>query len=483
MRQAQDMTTATLMTPLDRYITTARAAGCPADQLRNFRRGEYVAQPKQLAFSAAARECDDPNGPTRVVMGGSRGTAKSHAALSQVGLDDCQRVPGLKWLFLRNIGKAARESFEDLIHKVLTAAPGHYIPSRSRFVFDNTSFILLGGFRTESDIDSYLGIEYDGMVIEDAHLIGQSKLDKLFGSLRTSKTNWRPRAYLTCNPGGIGHGHLKRMFVEPWRAGRETDSRYIHTIPGDNKFIDKEYYKYLSGLTGWLRRVWFDGDWDVMAGQFFTNFSYDTHVLLSARWPFQLIPRTWPVWGSLDYGYNHPTSAHLYTQGDGVIYTVGEHWAQRTPIKHHAAALKELCNRWGRVPRVWYAGHDCFAKRQDESEDPTIAQKYEAEGITLEPANINRITGAAEMLDRLGEPEQGITPRWYIFDACPRLIECIPAMEHDPHRPEDVLKVDIDENGQGGDDCYDDARMGIMAVARGAGGLTVGSSPIQDYRG
>ena len=35
---------------------------------------------------------------------------------------------------------------------------------------------------------------------------------------------------------------------------------------------------------------------------------------------------------------------------------------------------------------------------------------------------------------------------------CGRLVETLPAMQHDPHRPEDVLKVDCDEDGVGGDD-------------------------------
>jgi hypothetical protein len=39
------------------------------------------------------------------------------------------------------------------------------------------------------------------------------------------------------------------------------------------------------------------------------------------------------------------------------------------------------------------------------------------------------------------------------------LHECLPALQHDPHRPEDVLKVDADEEGNGGDDAGD--RSGI----------------------
>jgi hypothetical protein len=39
-----------------------------------------------------------------------------------------------------------------------------------------------------------------------------------------------------------------------------------------------------------------------------------------------------------------------------------------------------------------------------------------------------------------------------------RLLDCIPAMQHDPNRPEDVLKVDADEEGVGGDDAADALR-------------------------
>jgi phage terminase large subunit len=66
------------------------------------------------------------------------------------------------------------------------------------------------------------------------------------------------------------------------------------------------------------------------------------------------------------------------------------------------------------------------------------------------------------MLRRLGNAEAGIEPTWLIWDTCPRLVETIPAMQHDPHRVEDVLKVDADPEGKNGDDPYDGARYGIM---------------------
>lgn len=36
------------------------------------------------------------------------------------------------------------------------------------------------------------------------------------------------------------------------------------------------------------------------------------------------------------------------------------------------------------------------------------------------------------------------------------------AMQHDPHRVEDVLKVEADPEGKNGDDPYDSARYGVM---------------------
>ena len=52
-----------------------------------------------------------------------------------------------------------------------------------------------------------------------------------------------------------------------------------------------------------------------------------------------------------------------------------------------------------------------------------------------------------------------------IHPRCARLIETLPRMQHDEHRPEDVLKVDCDEEGNGGDDAYDAFRYGVMEGA------------------
>ena len=45
-------------------------------------------------------------------------------------------------------------------------------------------------------------------------------------------------------------------------------------------------------------------------------------------------------------------------------------------------------------------------------------------------------------------------------------METLPSLQHDPNRPEDVLKVDADEDGGGGDDAADALRYLVATKGR-----------------
>jgi phage terminase large subunit len=450
--------------PLELFFRQARAAGCPQDQVERFVQALYLPQPKQLDIHAAARECDYEGGPEYVGSGGTRGQAKSHAVLGQVCIDDCQRYPGLKWLYLRKLQRKAGEQLDDLVRKVLVEVPYEF--PQGMLKFPNGSRVVIGGFKDERDIDNYIGIEYDGIVVEDATTITKAKIDQIFGSLRTSKVGWRPRAYLSFNPGGVGHAWAKKMFFDPWQAKRETVTRFIHVTMGDNKFINPGYERYLNSLTGWLRRAWRDGDFSISAGQYFVNFA-DAHVI----GPFRIDPRGATWWLAMDYGFVHWNVTYLLAQVGEKIYIVDEHAARRQLVKENAAGIKAMLERNGSPwPRSFVAGHDVFAQRGTEL---TIAQQYEQYGFNLTPAKTDRVNGAGRMSELLGKPrpeggEEAIEPRLYIFNRCARLIECLPRMQHDPARGEDVLKVDCNsDTGEGGDDPYDAARYGLMEAEGG----------------
>lgn len=452
---------------LERLLRQAKAAGCPRDQIERFLAAGYVPLPKQLLFHAAARQADQPSAADKIALGGARGPGKSHAIFAQIALDDCQRQPGLRVLFLRKVGKAARESADALRNKVLKNVPHVFNRQEGIIKFPNGSTIITGHFQHEKDIEQYIGLEYEVLAIEEYTQLSKTKIEMIRGSRRSSKPGWRPRDYISTNPGGIGHTHFKADFVEPARRGREKDTRFFDATYKDNPWLDAGYIAYLKSLTGILGRMWRDGDWDVGAGQYFVHWDYSQHMI--SKWPYWPIPAHWDVWAGFDYGFGHPTSVHFFTQVNTIIYTIAEHIKPYWLPKQHAAALREIAQKIGRDIRhiTFYAGHDCFSR---ESSGRTIAEQYADEGINLVPANVNREQGAAAMLERLGDPREGISPTWYILDTCPILAETIPAMQTHPNNAKDVIKVDADEAGEGGDDPYDSARYGLMANAAGGGG-------------
>ena len=437
--------------------------------MQNLVRAGVVLQPRQLEASAAARACDRAGGPVRVGFGGARGGGKSFWAAAQIGADDCQRQPELKVLFLRKVLKYARESFNDLRRAAYRNLPHKFNENSGRVEFPNGSQIIIGHFKNENDIDNYLGLEYDVIAIEEANTLTAKKKRDIYTTLRTSKPAWRPRGYETTNPGGVGHAEFKRQFIEPWRRLQQTETRFIGATVEDNRFVNRDYKANLEKLTGWQLRAWRYGDWDIAAGQYFSNFMRNVHVVQ----PFA-IPANWPVWGGLDYGFTHYTAAYLATKdNDGNIYIIAEHAERQWVVKRHAEAIKQMAARavgkWDRV-ELFVAGADVFGKRGAER---TVADQYVEEGIELRVANDDRISGATTMLSDFGDIERGIKPKLYIFDTCPRLIANLTELQHDPNRPEDVLKVDADEDGAGGDDFYDAARYTRMAAEKMGGAIAM----------
>ena len=465
------------------YAQMALQAGCPLDQVQRFGRATVVLQSRQLAASAAARLCDAVDGPTALGYGGARGGGKSYWLLAQMGADDCQRFAGLKCLLLRKVGKANTENLEDLRRRLFVKLPHTFTAHKGILTFENGSRIIAGHFQNESDIDNYLGLEYDVIGIEEATTLSRRKYVDISTCSRSSKAGWRPRIYSTTNPGGVGHAWYKAMFIDGAQDGagsKRSPAIFIPARVEDNQFNNPEYRDVLDSLTGWQKRAWREGDWDLAAGQYFTNFRRDVHVLGEVD---ELLAHEW--FAALDYGFTHYTVCLLgFKDGDGNIFIVDEH-AERQWLPHrHAAAISAMIARHRIVPgprlprflprsgpvgprplaladlRQFVTGADVFGRQWDGT---TIAQQYAQVGIKLACANMDRVNGWAEILRRFGQDDAGpegeaIQPSLFIHKRCARLIDCLPNLQHDPNRPEDVLKVDCDEDGLGGDDTADALR-------------------------
>lgn len=366
----------------------------------------------------------------------------------------------MKILFIRKTAISARESFGDLIDRILKGKLAFDI-SNNVISFANGTRILLGGFHSEDDIDKYVGVEYDLIVIEELNQLTEEKLEKLKGSLRTSKPNWRPRLYASFNPGGIGHAMVKSRFVLPRRLGEEQKTRFIPATYRDNPSLNKEYTEYLEGLTGDLGRAWREGDFDLFAGQFFKEFRMETHVCD----PFT-IPSEWMKFFAFDYGLNHPLSLGWYAvdpdgqmyryrelHGSGMSYTqAAEEFVSMTPANEKLDY--GVCD-----PAIWakkgerddaLSGAEIFAKRVGDltGKQPRLIK-----------ADNTRVIGwgmVREYLRPYLGSDDKITANIQIFSTCKAMILCLPGQVHSDKVPEDMEKQD-------GDDPADELRYAIMS--------------------
>lgn len=452
------------------YEQAKQRAGITEDHARNFERYGVVLQPKQLELAVWARSCDTEDGPTEIGFGGARGPGKSFAYMAQIALDDCQRWPGLKALYLRKTGKAAQEQLSDLVQSVLDYYPDADV-SVNKIEFKNGSRILIGGFKDDSQALTYQGIEYDILLIEETTQLTEHTYKTLRLSTRSSKTHkgkrWRARTYTSTNPLGIGHQWYKKRFVDNERRGRPNGrTKFIFATVDDNVFVGPEYVENLDDLTGAEKRAYREGDWDVSAGAYFEEWNEQRHVVPA----IDSIPANWSVYASMDYGFNHWNVVQLHAvDHDGVIYTFDE-LCHRKHYPHEIAPdIKAVLNNYGlrtEDVQAFVVGNDAF--RKTGNAEATVADLYAEHDIILTPADMSpgsRVAGAHRMAQLLGNVERDIPPRWYISEKCHRLRDTMPYMERDPNNNEDVLKVNSDENGNGGDDAYDCARYGVVDIA------------------
>ncbi len=408
-----------------------RGAGLPLDQAERFISAGYVPLEGMLPYHRYAREADITGGPEWIALGGKRGPGKSHTIMAQVALDDCQRVPNLKVLFLRKIKRSAAESLDDVIRRVFAFTP--HSSNADGVQLKNGSRILIGGFKDESDIDKYLGIEYDIIVVEECTQISETKIQKLRGSLRTSKINFRPRIYLSTNADGIGLKWFKDKFIEPYRQNRERETRFIDVTGIRNPFVNVEYEAWLDGLTGPLGKAWRDGDWDAFAGMAFPEFNRTRHVIK----PFDL-PPSWIKWRATDWGQASPFCTLWGTKNpdNGRIYVYRELYARGMTDQAQARTIREMTPA-DEVMYIHYADPALWESKTYENKWYSTADEYAKEGIRLTKGDNNRIAGKRKVNNILADLPDG-EPGLQIFDTCPHLIEQLANLASDEHNPEDV---------------------------------------------
>lgn len=135
----------------------------------------------------------------------------------------------------------------------------------------------------------FQGNNWDVLFIDEATQFLESEFRGLDAIIRGD--NGLPkRVYLTCNPGGVGHFWVKRLFVDRKFQPEENPDDYvfIQATVDDNKNIDKEYINVLNNLPEDVRRAHRYGDWNALSGVYFEEFTDGLHTCK----PFP-IPKNW----------------------------------------------------------------------------------------------------------------------------------------------------------------------------------------------
>ena len=417
-------------------------------------------QPKQRQFLETVES------KPIVFFGGAKGGGKSK------GLQLIMLLR--RFQYAGSTGAIFRRTFPELegnhIRPLFAAFPAlreYWNEGKKLLTLPNGSTLQFCHCSNEADIDLYQGREFHDLAIDEAGQWTEAMFRKLLGSNRSSKLGIRARTLLTGNPGGIGHGWLKRIFVERRFNDRERagDYDFIQALVDDNAALvanDPDYVHRLDAEPNEaLRKAYRFGDWNIFAGQFFQEISRDVHFIK----PFE-IPPHWNRFGAYDFGFNHPAAFGWFaTDEDGNVYLYRELVKAGLRVDQYAREINKYDDTARLYPIV--AGHDCWTNRavlKESSQPPTVAEEFQSHGILLKRAVIDRIQGAAHLRSYVALRGDGRKPRFYIFDTCPIAFDAISRMIHDPDRVEDVLKVDATEGDPlSGDDAYDMVRYALMS--------------------
>lgn len=458
-----------------------------------------------LNFPLHDRQFDAFESPaTEILYGGAAGGGKSHL-MRTVAITWCAEIPGLQVYLFRRIS-------EDLIKNHVEGPKGlraMLAPwERAKLVrivedeirFWNGSKIYLCHCKDEKDRFKYLGAEIHVLLIDELTTFTEviyrflrSRVRAVGLKLPPKYVGRFPRILCSSNPGGIGHHWVKEAWL-PHQVSMHMQLRkmpeseggmirqYIPARLSDNPSMAEDDPGYRARLRGLgspaLVKAMEEGDWSVVAGAFFPEFSTARHVIA----PFE-IPEHWVRIRAGDWGSAKPFCFGWYAVSDGALTIPEWHGWDNGPgpltiprgalVKYREWYGVESTPDGGFQPNVGLkltaeevadgiieretSGKAADGSRIREKIDhavldpaafarhagPSIAERMAMRGAHFSPADNTRVASRGAMggwdllRSRLKGDADGL-PMLYVFSTCEHTIRTLPAVPHDEHRPEDV---------------------------------------------
>jgi len=387
-------------------------------------------------------------------FGGSKGGGKSYFIRGREVLRRAE-FPESKGLIVR---KTYPELLANHIRPFFQEYPAvreWYNKAEKTIYWPNGSTTEFSYLQHTDDVYTYQGREYEDISIDEVTQHEWEVVRILRSSNRTTNKDIKPTMVLTGNPGGVGHQEIKRIFIDQDFRDREkpSDFAFVPAFVQDNKALitaDPEYVQRLEDLPEHLRRAYLLGDWNIFSGKAFSQLNRSIHVIE----PFEP-PGDVRWFAGYDWGYSHPFAFVLcFITQDKNIFVHSFVSAQKKEIKEQADLIRNLTgDKYLNV----YSGTDLWSKR----DGPTMARdiKTHLPKLTFIQANTDRVQGVAQLRKLIYCTNK--EPQIKIFNNALEVYENLSSMQYNERNPEDVLKVNANESGVGGDDMFDALRYAV----------------------
>jgi hypothetical protein len=289
----------------------------------------------------------------------------------------------------------------------------------------------------------------------------------------------------TTNPGGPGHGWVKRMFIDPAPAGQPFDAtdietgkvmivpvgdplfdedrwgkplfkrRFIPALLKDNPYLMKggNYAANLLSLSENQRRQLLEGDWTVADGAAFPEFRANTHTCP----PFE-IPKEWRRFRSCDFGYNSFSAVHWYAIDP--VYETLVVYRELYVTRHTGKELSEKILELEQGERIDYGVLDSSVWHVRGHNGPTIEEEMRMAGTRWRQSDRTagaRVAGKNRLHELLKVDETTGRPGIVFFNTCRQIITDLPIIPSDPDGTDDI------DDRYTSDHAYDSVRYGIMS--------------------
>ena len=368
--------------------------------------------------------------------GGARGGGKTWAS-SRKAIGGALRWQGIKILMIRREYDDMRNSLIEPMLAILPQEIATYNGTLNIIYFVNGSTIKFGNMPGygAAVAGKYQGQEYDWIFMEEATQFTEQEFRGLGACLRG--VNKIPkRFYLTCNPGGVGHHWVKRLFVSrEFRDGENpADYCFIKATVEDNKDLmesSPDYVQALDLLPEDIRNAHRYGDWDALAGTYFSEFRPELHTCK----PFR-IPDEWPRYRAFDYGLDMFACLWIAVDFSGRCYVYRE-YCESDLVVSDAARVMRACTPPEERVSFTIAPPDMWNRQKDSGKN--MAELFMQNGIGLLKASNSRIQGWLALKELMKLRKDG-KPGLIIFSDCKSLIEFLPALQHDTKNPSDCAK-------------------------------------------